>query len=163
VRVRLPLFLLLPLASCAPVDAPVDQLVDQPAEDDTCAFDDDVVFDPQGGLVLQAANDVACARIERAPLAADARRGTEWRALSLHVVIDGVTLVHDDALAYENSHHNCLDAVTSGDDVRIVIDGAQQGPDVCFLEDASAWRLVLTVLGEDQAQTLVPHEVVDVD
>lgn len=139
------------LSACAaPAAAP------DPAPDpDRCAFDD-VAFDPHGGLVLQAENDVACVRLEREPLA-DVRRGTEWRALSLAVVVDDrVVDVQGDALAYENSHHNCRDVVSSAEpDVELAIDGVSDDPSVCFDGAPEAWRLVLSVNGE--THVLVPR------
>ncbi len=161
---RMPLIFAVALAlawGCTPVDVagvPEDGFVDG------CAFDD-VAFDPHGGLVLQGVSSSGtetCVRLERAPLA-DVRRGTEWRAVSLSVLVEGraidVNDVNDDAsdaIAYENSHHNCEDVVTAlDDDVTLVIDGVRNDPNVCFSGAPEDWRLVLSVNGA--THVLVPR------
>src|SRR5688572_2237273 len=139
---RVAVLALLVVPACAPPTLGEDVALD----DEACAFDD-VPFDPHGGLVLQGTGDRACVRLEREPLADDVRRGTEWRALSLSVVVDGRALeARDDGLAYENSHHNCRDVVTTlalalDDDVTLAIDGASVSPDVCFSGAPEEWRL----------------------
>jgi hypothetical protein len=130
----------------------------EPSTAAACAFDD-VAFDPHGGVVVQgaSANGETCVRLARASLA-DVRRGTEWRAQSLSVVVDGRAIEWDEgALSYENSHHNCKDVVRSVDDeVTLTIDGASDDPNVCFDGAPEEWRLLLSVNGA-QAEELAPH------
>ena len=101
------------------------------------ACGDPVSFDPQGNIITARADD-ACVRLERTP--ADSRRGTVWRALRLVVAIDGAIDVDSDAPDYLSSHHNCQDEASAAN-TRVVIDGAEPDPSVCFSGDASAWRV----------------------
>jgi hypothetical protein len=92
----------------------------------------------------------------------DVRRGSEWRAVSLSIVVDGRAIeAQGAALAYENSHHNCRDIVRTlddadDDDVMLAIDGVTGDPDVCFSDSPDEWRLVLSVNGGNSAE-LVPY------
>ncbi len=96
-----------------------------------------VAFDPHGAVITAHAAD-ACVRLERVPT--ESRRGTVWSATRLAVFVFGLIDVDSDAPAYQSSHHNCQDEA-SATGVRVLVDGAEPDPSVCFGGDPSAWRL----------------------
>ena len=139
--------------ACGPLvalDADGEPPVPAPNTIDECRLDD-TPFDPHAGTVLQGldADDGWCVRIEREALAA--RRGTEWRALSLRVRGPGFELGEDDddALAYGNTHHNCADTVRTPvtESLSVTIDGASVDANVCFSDRPADWALVVEVDG----------------